>query len=217
MEETMGALKTAVDSGKALYVGISSYNPEQTKEAIAIAASMNLKILIHQPNYSMFDRWIENGLQNVLTDQGLGSIAFSPMAQGLLSTKYLRGVPDGSRVKKYNTLHEAALTEKKLAQIQLLNDIAKSRGQTLPQMALAWVLRDDSRRHLDPVTSALVGASNPEQIKENVAAMQNLDFSDKELVAIEKILHADPEISSESNPWKYLVAEKASSDAWLTR
>jgi L-glyceraldehyde 3-phosphate reductase len=216
LAETLGALKTAVDSGRALYVGISSYNPEQTKQVIDIAGGIGLKILIHQPNYSMFDHWIEDGLQDVLTENGVGSIAFAPLAQGMLSTKYLNGVPTNSRIKKPGaSLHENALTPKKLKQIQLLNEVAKSRGQTLPQMALAWVLRDDSRRKVAPITSALIGASQPEQIIENVAALDNLSFPHKDLAMIEKILECDPEIDVNSNSWKHRVADKRSSDEWI--
>jgi L-glyceraldehyde 3-phosphate reductase len=207
--ETIGALKTAVDSGRALYVGISSYTPEQTQDAVDEAARQNLKILIHQPNYSMFDRWIEDGLQAVLDKNGIGSIAFAPLAQGLLSNKYLNGIPNDSRVKKAGaTLHADAITPAKLAQIKALNEIAASRGQTLAQMSLAWVLRDDQRRKMQPVTSALIGASRPEQIAENVAALDNLDFSDKDLVAIDKILASDKEIKASSNPWKHKAAGK---------
>jgi L-glyceraldehyde 3-phosphate reductase len=216
IEETIGALKTAVDSGRTLYVGISSYNPEQTRAAVKIAGEIGLKILIHQPNYSLFDRWIEDGLQDVLTESGIGSIAFAPLAQGMLSTKYLKGVPADSRIKKPGaSLHTDALTPDKLEQIQSLNEVAKSRGQTLPQMALAWVLRDDSRRKVNPITSALIGASRPEQITENVAALNNLSFSHKELTLIEKILARDPEINVDSNAWKHLVADKRSSDEWI--
>ncbi len=216
MEETIGALKTAVDSGRALYVGISSYNPEQTKQATAIAKSLGFKLLIHQPNYSMFDRWIEDGLQEVLTREGIGSIAFAPLAQGLLSTKYLNGVPADSRIKKPGaSMKENVLTDKKLQQIKELNKIAESRGQTLPQMALAWILRD--RTDVSPVTSALIGASRPEQITENVAALQNLDFSDDELNSIDSVLQIDPEISVDNNGWKHRVAAGASSDEWLKK
>jgi L-glyceraldehyde 3-phosphate reductase len=212
MVETIKALKTAVESGRALYVGISSYSPEQTREAIGVAQQIDLKVLIHQPNYSMFDRWIESDLQRILADAGVGSIAFAPLAQGLLSTKYLNGVPAGSRMQRNEYLSTTAITNKKIAQIIALNEIAKNRDQTLPQMAIAWVLRDDSRRKLPPVTSALIGASKPEQIIENVAALKNLSFSDKELVAIDKILAADKEIEPRDNPWKHMVAEGQSSD-----
>ncbi len=218
LRETMGALKTALDSGRALYVGISSYTPEQTREANKIANEMGFQLLIHQPNYSLFDRWIEQGLQNVLDEDGIGSIAFAPLAQGLLTTKYLNGIPKDSRIRKPGaSLHEDDITEKKLAQIKALNALANSRGQTLPQMALAWVLRDDSRRKLTPVTSALIGASRPEQIIEDVKALDNLSFSDKELVLIDRILRAGKELSESSNPWKHLALEKVSSEAWTKR
>jgi L-glyceraldehyde 3-phosphate reductase len=213
LEETIGALKTAVDSGRALYAGISSYNPEQTKQAVDIARNIGLKILIHQPNYSMFDRWIEDGLQKVLTNEGIGSIAFAPLAQGLLTTKYLKGIPADSRVKKPGaSLHENAITPGKLEQIKKLNELAKTRGQSLPQMALAWILRDDKTRGVKPLTSALIGASRPEQIIENVKALDNLEFSSQELAEIEKILSLDAEIDRGSNGWKHNVAEHKSSD-----
>jgi L-glyceraldehyde 3-phosphate reductase len=216
LEETMGALKSALDSGKALYVGISSYNPEQTRQAYEIARQMGFKLLIHQPNYSMFDRWIEHGLQEVLTDTGTGAIAFAPLAQGLLTTKYLNGIPEDSRIMKPGaSLHAEAVTEAKLRQVRELNDIAADRGQTLPQMALAWVLRDDKRRNVAPITSALIGASRPEQIVENVTALDNLNFSEQELNQIDLVLSQDPEIFAESDSWKYSVADRESSDKWL--
>ncbi|GAB2024529.1 L-glyceraldehyde 3-phosphate reductase [Lactovum odontotermitis] len=219
LEETMGALKTALDSGRALYVGISSYNPEQTRQAYEISRQMGFKLLIHQPNYSMFDRWIENGLQEVLTDTGIGSIAFAPLAQGLLTTKYLDGIPQNSRIRKPGaSLQEEAITEVKLNQVRALNDIAEERGQTLPQMALAWVLRRDKRRSVAPVTSALIGASRPEQIVENVAALENLEFTENELLRIDEILARDTEILETSDRWKHLVAERQSSaTAWENR
>jgi L-glyceraldehyde 3-phosphate reductase len=216
LEETIGALKTAIDSGRALYVGISSYNPEQTKEAIEIGRSFGLKILIHQPNYSMFDRWIEDGLQTVLSENGVGSIAFAPLAQGMLSTKYLSGVPSDSRMNKPTaSLNENALTPAKLEQIKKLNEVAVARGQTLPQMALAWVLR--ARKNVEPVTSALIGASRPEQISENVGALDNLEFSESELGKIDEILDLDTEIEVSSNGWKHRVAERRSSDEWVKK
>jgi len=218
LAETIGALKTAVASGRALYVGISSYSPEQTREAVKIANEMDLKILIHQPNYSLFDRWIERELQDVLDGNGIGEIAFAPLAQGLLSTKYLQGIPADSRMRKPGaSLHDDALTPDKIKQITMLNEVAKARGQTLPQMALAWVLRDDSRRKVVPVTSALIGASRPEQITEDVAALNNLSFSDKELVLIDKILRNGAELGERNNPWRHLVADKASSETWAKK
>lgn len=217
MRETIGALKTAIDSGRALYVGISSYNPEQTREAVKVADEIGMKILIHQPNYSIFDRWIERELQGVLDEKGIGSIAFAPLSQGLLSTKYLREVPSNSRIAKTEDSKSSQniLSEAKLKQIGMLNEVAKARGQTLPQMALAWVLRDDSRRKVAPVTSALIGASRPEQIIENVAALKNLSFSDKELVLIDKIIAIDKELDEQFNPWKHNFT--SSSDIWVTK
>ncbi len=219
MEETMGALKTALDSGRALYVGISSYNPKQTKKAVKIAKDMGFKLLIHQPNYSMFDRWIENGLQEVLTDNGIGSIAFAPLAQGMLSTKYLNGIPEDSRIKKPGaSLAADAITEDKLAQIRSLNEIAQKRGQTLPQLALAWVLRKDPSRKVSPVTTALIGASKPQQIIENVAALDHLDFTINELSEIEEILAQGKEMEEHNNPWKNWVAQhKSSATKWEKR
>jgi L-glyceraldehyde 3-phosphate reductase len=212
MEETIGALKTALDSGRALYVGISSYNPKQTKKAVKIASEMGFKLLIHQPNYSMFDRWIEDGLQEVLTEKGIGSIVFAPLAQGMLSTKYLNGIPEDSRIRKPGaSLGEDAITEEKLGQIRALNEIAEKRGQSLPQMALAWVLREDPSRKVDPVTTALIGASQPQQIVENVAALEHLDFSVEELAAIETVLAGGEEFAEHNNPWKNWVAQKKSS------
>lgn len=190
IEETMGALKTALDSGKALYVGLSNYSAEQTQAAVEAAKKLGFKLLIHQPRYSMFDRWIEDGLQDILTTNGVGSIAFKPLAQGLLTNKYLHGIPENSRMRDphYATLHEDVLTPETLAKITALNDLAKKRDQSLAQMALAWVLRDDAARHVAPVTTALIGASRPQQIIENVAALEHLDFSVEELAQIEEIL-----------------------------
>ena len=184
IEETMGALADMVKSGKALYVGLSNYNPEQTKEAVGVLKSLGIKPLIHQPSYSMFNRWIEDGLQDVLKEEGMGSIVFSPLAQGMLTNKYLKGIPKGSRADKENThLKSSAITEEKLKQVQKLQEIATSRNQTLAQMALAWVLRKDK------VTSVIIGASRKEQIIENVKALDNLVFSETELKQIDKILN----------------------------
>lgn len=190
IEETMGALKTAIDSGKALYAGISNYSAEQAQAAVLAADKLGLKLLIHQPRYSMLDRWIEEGLQETLTTAGIGTIAFKPLAQGLLTGKYLHGIPEDSRMRDlhYATLSEESLTEEMLARIQALNTLAKKRGQSLAQMSLAWVLRDDSSHHVSPVTSALIGASRSQQIIENVAALEHLDFTDEELQTIESIL-----------------------------
>ncbi|MGG1551235.1 L-glyceraldehyde 3-phosphate reductase [Paenibacillus ferrarius] len=182
-EETMQALDSIVRSGKALYVGLSNYTAEQTKEAASILKSLGTPLLIHQPSYSMFNRWIEDGLQDVLDDFGAGSIAFCPLAQGLLTNKYVSGIPTDSRAAgKSAFLNTKDITEEKLNQIRQLNEIAGSRGQSLAQMALAWVLRGGR------VTSALIGASRVSQIEENVAALKNLEFSSEELDSIEKIL-----------------------------
>ncbi|MBO7744587.1 L-glyceraldehyde 3-phosphate reductase [Paenibacillus sp. MWE-103] len=184
LEETMGTLDQIVRSGKALYVGISSYSAEQTAEAIAIMKRLGTPLLIHQPSYNMFDRWIENGLQDVLDEHGVGSIAFCPLAQGLLTNKYLSGdIPGDSRAaSKTGALRESAVTPEAVAKLQKLNAIAQERGQSLAQLALAWVLRGGR------VTSALIGASRVGQIEDNVAALGNLAFADEELVAIESIL-----------------------------
>ncbi|WP_046174219.1 L-glyceraldehyde 3-phosphate reductase [Domibacillus indicus] len=183
LEETIGALDLFVRQGKALYVGISSYSAEQTAEAARIARDLGTPILIHQPSYSLFERWIEDGLQDVLAENGIGSIAFCPLAQGLLTNKYLQDIPEDSRAAK-NTgfLQKDRITGEVRAQIRALNDVAAGRGQSLAQMALAWVLRDGR------VTSALIGASKVSQIEENVKALDNLDFSEDELARIESIL-----------------------------
>lgn len=183
MEETMGALDNIVRQGKALYVGISSYNPQQTKEAVSILKRLGTPCLIHQPSYSMFNRWIENGLQDVLKEEGIGSIAFSPLAQGMLSDKYLNGIPEGSRAAKaHGFLQVRDITAEKLSKIRKLNELAAKRDQTLAQMAVAWILRGGR------VTSVLVGASKVSQVEDNVAALNNLDFSKEELDQIESIL-----------------------------
>ncbi|MEM1505347.1 L-glyceraldehyde 3-phosphate reductase [Domibacillus sp. 8LH] len=186
LEETIGALDLFVRQGKALYVGISSYSAEQTAEAASIAKELGTPILIHQPSYSMFERWIEDGLQDVLDEHGIGSIAFCPLAQGLLTNKYIHDVPDNSRAAK-NTgfLEKERITDEVRAQIRALNDMAAERGQSLAQMALAWVLRNGR------VTSALIGASKVSQIEENVKALENLHFSDEELLKINSILARD--------------------------
>ena len=183
LEETMGALDHIVRQGKALYVGISSYSAEQTKEAIAILTRLGTPMLIHQPNYSMFTRWIEDGLLDVLEEHHAGSIAFCPLAQGLLTDKYLKGIPEGSRASKTSGfLKSGDIKERQIGKAALLNELAKARGQSLAQMALAWVLRGGR------VTSALIGASRVSQIEENVAALQQLDFSADELARIDAIL-----------------------------
>ncbi len=183
LEETMQALDFIVRSGRALYAGISSYNPEQTLEAAKILRQLGTPCLIHQPNYNMFDRWIENGLTEVLHQEGIGSIVFSPLAQGLLSSKYLTGIPDGSRASKaHGYLRPEQITDHKLEKVQALNMLAQARGQTLAQMALAWVLR------LPQVNSALIGASSVSQIEDAVGALDKLAFEALELEQIETIL-----------------------------
>lgn len=184
LEETMGALDTIVRQGKALYVGISSYSAEQTAEAIEIMNRLGTPLVIHQPNYSMFNRWIEDGLQNVLEDNGVGSIAFCPLAQGLLTNTYLNGVPEESRAaKSAGALQENQVTPEVVSKVQKLNALAADRGQSLAQMSLAWVLRGEK------VTSALIGASRVSQIEENVKALDNLHFTDEEQTLIENILN----------------------------
>jgi L-glyceraldehyde 3-phosphate reductase len=180
LEETMGALAHAVRQGKALYVGISSYSPEGTRDAFRILQSEGVPLLIHQPSYSMLNRWIEQELLATLDELGVGCIAFSPLAQGLLSNKYLQGVPENSRAKAEGSFSKVFLTEENLKRVRELNQIAKERGQTLAQMAIAWVLRD--RR----VTSALIGARNVEQLDNSLDAIQRPQFSDEELRAIDK-------------------------------
>ncbi|MGB2579339.1 L-glyceraldehyde 3-phosphate reductase [Elusimicrobium simillimum] len=183
LEETMGALASAVKQGKALYVGISNYGPEETKQAVAILKNMGVPLLIHQPKYSMFVRTPEEGLFKTLKETGVGSIVFSPLAQGLLAGRYLNGIPLDSRVKTSGIfLKEESITEENVEKTKKLNEIAIARGQNLAQMALAWVLREDC------VTSALIGASRAEQIIDNVKALANLDFTKEELDAIDKIL-----------------------------
>jgi L-glyceraldehyde 3-phosphate reductase len=179
LEETMGALDTAVKQGKALYAGISSYSPERTAEAAAILRSLGTPLLIHQPSYSMLNRWIEGGLLDVLEREGAGCIAFSPLAQGLLTTKYLGGVPEGSRASRDGSLARDQLSEQTLAHVRALNDIAAARGQTLAQMAISWVLRDQR------VTSALIGASSVAQLEENLAAAGKTTFTAEEIAAID--------------------------------
>lgn len=183
LEETMAALDQIVRQGKALYVGISSYTAEQTKEAVRILNQLGTPLLIHQPNYSLLNRWIEDGLQDVLDEAGAGSIAYCPLAQGLLTNKYLTGIPTDSRAASQTGFLKAKdITEDKLVKIQKLNEIAQQRGQSLAQMSLAWVLRGGR------VTSALIGASRVSQIDENVATLQKLHFHADELAAIESIL-----------------------------
>jgi L-glyceraldehyde 3-phosphate reductase len=180
LAETMGALDSAVRAGKALYAGISSYSAEQTREAAAILRDLGTPLLIHQPSYSMLNRWIEPDLLDVAGELGIGCIAFSPLAQGMLTGKYLGGVPEGSRASWPSSLSPTLLTDAALEKIQALNEIADGRGQSLAQMALAWVLRDER------VTSALIGASSVAQLEENVAALDRLGFGDEELVEIDR-------------------------------
>lgn len=180
LEETMMALDQAVRQGKALYVGISNYNAEDTKKAADILRQLGTPLLIHQPSYSMFNRWIENGLTDVLDDEGIGSIAFSPLAQGLLTYRYLNGIPDDSRAAKKNTSLRGNLTEENINKVKELKRIADRRGQSIAQMALAWDLRK--------VTSVIIGASRVSQIEENIKALDNLEFSHDELNEIDEIL-----------------------------
>jgi L-glyceraldehyde 3-phosphate reductase len=180
LEETMGALATAVTSGKALYAGISSYSAERTAQAAAILRQLGTPLLIHQPSYSMLNRWIEDGLLDTLAAEGVGCIAFSPLAQGVLTGKYLAGVPAGSRASQDGSLTADQMSEENLARVSGLNDIALARGQSLAQMALSWVLRDQR------VTSALIGASSVAQLEENLAAAGQADFSESELAAIDR-------------------------------
>jgi L-glyceraldehyde 3-phosphate reductase len=180
LEETMGALDTAVRTGKALYVGISSYGPERTREAAAILARLGTPFIIHQPSYSMLNRWIEDGLLDVLGELGIGCIVFSPLAQGLLTDKYLDGVPEDSRVVRGGALDRSMLSEENLARVRGLDQLARERGQTLAQMAISWVLRDER------VTSALMGASRWSQVEDALAALDNTDFSPEELAAIDR-------------------------------
>jgi len=181
LEETIGALDTAVRQGKALYVGISSYGAESTDAAAEIARQLRTTLVIHQPAYNIFYRWIEGGVLDACERAGIGCIAFSPLAQGLLTDRYLHGVPEGSRATRSETLSTDRLDEQTLAQIRALNEIAQRRGQTLAQMALAWVLRDAR------VTSAVIGASSVEQLEQNVAALDRLDFTDDELAEVDRI------------------------------
>ncbi len=180
LEESMGALDHAVRVGKALYVGISSYSDERTKEAVAILRALGTPLLIHQPSYSLFNRWIEDKLLDVLDEEGVGCIAFSPLAQGLLTDRYLNGVPDGSRASRNDSLDPSMLSDENLQHVRSLNDLARERGQSLAQMAIAWVLRDPR------VTSALIGASSVQQLDDNLDALNNLTFSADELARIDQ-------------------------------
>ncbi|MBA6151542.1 L-glyceraldehyde 3-phosphate reductase [Gelidibacter maritimus] len=188
LEETMGALHQMVQQGKALYVGVSSYPANLTRQASEILDRMGTKLLIHQPRYNMMDRWVEDGLLDELESQGTGGIAFSPLSQGILTDKYLKGIPEDSRAgKDKRYLKPEQLTTDKLEKVKQLNEIAETRGQSLAQMAIAWLLKDDR------ITSVLVGASSPEQVRENVKSIDNLKFSKEELTAIESILSDENE------------------------
>jgi L-glyceraldehyde 3-phosphate reductase len=180
LEETMGALHAAVQSGRALYAGISSYSAEQTRQAAAILGAMGTPLLIHQPSYSILNRWIEPDLVETLGELGVGCITFSPLAQGMLTDKYLGGIPEGSRASQGKSLSPDLLTDESLRHVRTLNEMAKERGQTLAQMAIAWTLRDQR------VTSALIGASSVAQLEDSLGALKNLDFSDEELAAIDR-------------------------------
>jgi len=183
LEETMGALATAVRSGRATYAGISSYSPERTREAATLLREMGVPLLIHQPSYSMLNRWVEEGepsLLDVLGEEGVGCIAFSPLAQGMLTDRYLDGIPKDSRAAQGKSLDPSLLTDEALAHVRRLHEIAGDRGQSLAQMALAWVLRDER------VTSVLIGASSVEQLDDNLAALDRLEFGDEELASIEQ-------------------------------
>ena len=186
LEETMMALDHIVKQGKALYVGISNYGVEETKQAIHILRELGTPLLIHQPAYSMFNRWVEDGLTSLLKKEGAGCIAFVPLAQGLLTNKYIKGIPSDSRASKVNSfLNRDDITEEVIQKVQKLNEVAQQRGQSLAQMAIAWVLREQM------VTSCLIGASKVSQLEENVATLQNLEFSSEELQLIDNILNTD--------------------------
>lgn len=182
IEETMAALDLIVRQGKALYVGISNYDADQTSKALKVLKELGTPCLIHQPKYSMFVRWVEDGLLDVLEKEGVGSIAFSPLAQGMLTNKYLKGVPEGSRASRHEFLRPEMLTDEVLNKIKQLNQMAEGRNQTLAQMALAWILKDKR------VTSVLIGASSTEQLNDNLRTLKNLNFSKEELKKIEGIL-----------------------------
>ncbi|MEV0717153.1 L-glyceraldehyde 3-phosphate reductase [Asanoa sp. NPDC050611] len=190
LEETMGALDAAVRQGKALYVGISSYSPAMTEKAARILRAMGTPLLIHQPSYSMLNRWIEDGLLEVLDQEGVGCIGFSPLAQGLLTDRYLDGIPEGSRAARPGSFDAGWLTDENLGKIRALNEIARGRGQSLAQLALAWTLRDKR------MTSTLIGASSVAQLDDNLAALDNVDFTPAELAEIDR--HAT---ESDLNIW----------------
>jgi L-glyceraldehyde 3-phosphate reductase len=191
LEETMGALDTAVRQGKALYAGISSYNSAQTRQAASILRSLGTPLLIHQPSYNMLNRWIEDdGLLDVLEAEGAGCIVFSPLAQGVLSGKYLDGVPEGSRATHSRYLSPEQITKETLVKVKALSAVAERRGQPLPQMALAWTVRDPR------VTSAVVGVSSIEQLEQNIAALANREFSKAELEEIDRALQPGPAVNT---------------------
>jgi L-glyceraldehyde 3-phosphate reductase len=180
LDETMGALESAVRQGKALYVGISSYSPAKTREAHALLAAMGVPLLIHQPSYSMLNRWIEPELLDTLGELGVGCIGFSPLAQGLLTDRYLDGIPEGSRASRAGSLSTSMLNDENLARVRALNEIARGRGQSLAQLALAWTLRDPR------MTSTLIGASSVAQLEANLSALDSLEFTDDELAEIDR-------------------------------
>lgn len=196
LEETMGALASAVQQGKALYVGISSYSPTKTREAHALLAGMGVRLLIHQPSYSMLNRWIEPDLLDALGELGVGCIGFSPLAQGMLTDRYLNGVPTDSRAAREGSLSTSMLSEENLGRIRALNEIATSRGQSLAQLALAWTLRDSR------MTSTLIGASSVRQLDDNLGAVENLEFAESELAEIDKYA-----VESGINLWARSSAE----------
>jgi L-glyceraldehyde 3-phosphate reductase len=191
LEETMGALHTAVVSGKALYAGISSYSPERTREAAAILERLGTPLLIHQPSYSMFNRWIEDGLLDTAAELGIGMIAFSPLAQGLLTSRYLDGIPEHSRATKHGSLPTEYLSDETITRVRALNEIAAQRGQTLAQMAIAWALRNPA------MTSVVVGASSVAQLEDSLSATANADFSEDELAVIDQYA-----VDLDVNRWK---------------
>jgi len=194
LEETMGALATAVHQGRALYVGISSYSATKTREAAEILRDLGMPLLIHQPSYSMLNRWIEPELLDTLEELGVGCIGFSPLAQGMLTDKYLDGIPEGSRASRNGSLSSKLITDAAMEKIRALNEIARGRGQTLAQLALTWTLRDPR------MTSTLVGASSVEQLESNVAAIDRLDFTEEELGEIDRYAtDADVNIWAESS------------------
>jgi L-glyceraldehyde 3-phosphate reductase len=196
LEETLGALDSAVRQGKALYVGISSYSPERTRDAAAILGALGSRLLIHQPSYSLLNRWIEDELLDVLGELGIGCIGFSPLAQGVLTDKYLEGIPEDSRAARNTSLSPSKLTDQMMAKVRALNDLAATRGQSLAQMALAWTLRDPR------MTSTLIGASSVAQLEDSLHALDNLDFSDEELAEIERYA-----TDSDINLWARSSAE----------